>query len=43
MIDYEKLKSAQEFFKTYSVPLLGNGFVVVGGIKHVYKEHPTGG
>lgn len=43
MSDYNKLKSAQEFFETHSVPLAQNTFVVVGGRKYVYKETPTGG
>ena len=43
MSDYNKLKSAQEFFEAHSVPLADNTFVVVGGIKYVYKESPTGG
>lgn len=43
MNDYNKLKSAAEFFEEHSVPIADNTFIVVSGIKYVYKETPTGG
>ena len=43
MNDYDKLKSAQDFFETHSVPVTQNTYVVVGGRKYVYKESQTGG